>query len=73
MGLEVLRVVMDKADNIPENAGLICNIATTNISREKDRRLIRCRNVKESKELYVKIDKSGLKISGLSGTPSQAT
>ena len=59
-GLEVLRVVMDKADKIPENAEFIWNIATTNISREKDGRLILCRNVKESKELYSEIDKSVL-------------
>ena len=44
-GLEVLRVVMDKADMIPENAELIWNIVMTNIFREKDGRLIRCRNV----------------------------
>ena len=42
-GLEVLRVVMDKADKIPENAEFIWNIAMTNISHEKDGRLILCR------------------------------
>ena len=47
-GLEVLRVVMAKADMIPENAELIWDIAMTNISREKDGRFILCRNVKES-------------------------
>ena len=31
-----LRVVMDKADKIPENTEFIWNIAMTNISREKD-------------------------------------
>ena len=44
---------MDKADKILENADFVWNIAMTNISREKDGRLILCRNVKEPKELHV--------------------
>ena len=56
--MEVLRVIIDKADNIPENAEFIWNTAMTDISREKDGRLILCRNIKESKELYVKINKA---------------
>ena len=49
-GLEVLRVVMDKADKIPENAEFIWNIAMTNMSRKKDGRLILCRNVNQGVE-----------------------
>ena len=49
---------MDKADNIPENTSFVWNIAMTNISREKDGKFILCKNVKQAKELYIKIDKS---------------
>ena len=49
---------MGKAGKIPENAVFIWNIAMINISREKDGRLLLCRNVKESKELHVKLDKA---------------
>ena len=68
-GLEVLRVVMDKADHIPEMAELIWNIAMTNIPREKDGRLILCRNVKESRELYVKIGKAAWEYKRAVGKP----
>ena len=68
-GLEVLRVVMDKAGKIPESAEFIWNIAMTNISLEKHGRLILCRNAKESKELYVKIDKSAWEYKRAAGKP----
>ena len=42
-GLEGVRVIMDKAGKIPENAEFIWNIDVTIISREKDGRLILCR------------------------------
>ena len=67
--LEVLKVVMDKADKIPDNAKLIWNIAMTNISREKDGKLVLCKNVKESKELYVKIDKAVWEYKRAAGKP----
>ena len=71
-GLEVLRVVMDTADKIPDHFEFIWNIAMTNISREKDGRLILCRNVKESKELHVKIDKFVWESKRAVGKPSRA-
>ena len=49
---------MDKADTIPENAPLIWNIAMMNISREKDGKLVLCKNVMEYKELCINIDRS---------------
>ena len=49
---------MDKADKIPENAEFIWSIAMTNINRERDGRLFLCRNVKESRASYLKIDKA---------------
>ena len=49
---------MDQADEIPQNVPFAWSIAMTDISREKEGKFILCQDVKDSKELDMKIGKS---------------